>query len=119
MSRGIVYDSDYGHELVIVQNEQYAVLTHTRDDVVYADYVRIIDKKDYGREIVYWNLEEIAEDVKDCSEDPATALNAILSAIELVATNNFPPEGFKIPDTRPALRTATIVLGEPDGPGDD
>lgn len=93
----IVNTPDYGTELAIVETANFAVLTSAGEDGdVLCAYVRIIDKLNHGHEVVYWNLDEIAEGVLACPDDPATALNAILSSIELVAAGRFPPPGFKL-----------------------
>jgi hypothetical protein len=88
-------EGGYGLELVFVEHGSYQVrVPVAHDGRVQADYVRIIDLTDDQREVAYWNLEEIAADIKRSDEDPTTAFNAILSAIEVVRTGKFPPEGF-------------------------
>jgi hypothetical protein len=91
--RRTVSAPDYGEELVLVEDGPYEVRAPSREGVVFAEYVRVVDVNE-DREEVYWNLEEIAETIRHSSEDPGTAFNALLSAIELVRTGQYPPHGF-------------------------
>lgn len=91
-NRTLTNSSDYGQELVLVQSKKYAVLVSAPDGRVLAEYVRVVDKKNFGKELVFWDLKEIREEIMYSPQDPTTALNAVLSTIELVATGNFEPK---------------------------
>jgi hypothetical protein len=84
-------DADYGRQLILVQRDGYAVVVDCNDEgQVMTEHVRIIDLYDQGRELAFWNATEVSDDIKDSTTDPTTAFNALLSAIELIASGNYP-----------------------------
>ena len=93
---GIVNDNpDYGDEIELVRNRRFSVRSGLRDGRVSAAYIRVVDD-DYG-ECAYWSLEELTVGSDGSGSDYATALNAALSAIQLVASGQYPPPAWSWP----------------------
>lgn len=84
---------EYGEELILALHGPYEVRVPLRDGKVMADYVRVIEMfGDEEKEIAYWNLHELTAESTYSDMDSKTALNAMLSAIELVRTGKYKRE---------------------------
>ena len=79
---------DGEQEIVIVERDGMSVRTSFHDRRILADYVRVVDDRDHGKEIAYWSWTEWKEDTND-GEDPSATMNAILSAIQMIAIGSY------------------------------
>lgn len=89
--RRFIQDVDYGRQLILVEREGYAVVVDCSDEgQVMTSNVRVVDLYNQGQELAFWNTDEVLADVKQSADDPLTTFNALLSAIELVFSGNYP-----------------------------
>jgi hypothetical protein len=82
----IIEEQPGDQELVLVERDGIQVRAKMLGGRVQADSVRIVDVRD-STEIVYWCSDEWKEG--NDGEDPTTAMNAILSAIQAVAFGQY------------------------------